>query len=156
MMSGHAYSRAVRAHLLTSAALLVMLLSNHEHQNDENQRQKMCLLQALLQALLIDTDCSNVDVLEDTAIRDLRKTISNAMDEERRKSRTGALWINYMDQVSLLEMFIYAEGTGDWMLHLYCITKMIPYVHAAGPLAYAKSARLSVTNELTCVDNVCK
>src|SRR6218665_794789 len=71
MMTGHAYSRAVRAHLLTSAALLTILLSNHEHQNDENQRQKMCSLQALL----IDTDCSNVNVLEDTAIRDLRKTI---------------------------------------------------------------------------------
>lgn len=152
MMTGHAYSRAVRAHLLTSAALLAMLLSNHEHQNDENQRQKMCSLQALL----IDTDCSNVDVLEDTAIRDLRKTISNAMDEERRKSRTGALWINYMDQVSILKMFLYAERTGDWMLHFYCITKMIPYVQAAGHLAYAKSARLSVTNEITCFDNVCK
>src|SRR6218665_272218 len=101
-------------------------------------RQKMCSLQALL----IDTDCSNVDVLEDTAIRDLRKTISNAMDEESRKSRTGALWINYMDQVSLLKMFLYAERTGDWMLHLYCITKMIPYFHAAGHLAHAKSARL--------------
>jgi len=61
-----------------------------------------------------------------------------------------------MDQVSLLKMFLYAERTGDWMLHLYCITKMIPYVHAAGHLAYAKSARLSVTNEITCFDNVCK
>src|SRR6218665_4016025 len=98
----------------------------------------------------------NVDVLEDTEIRDLRKTISNAMDEERRKSRTGALWINYMDQVSLLKMFLYAVRTGDRMLHLYCITKMIPYFHAAGHLAYAKSARLSVTNEITCFDNVCK
>ena len=38
--------------------------------------------------------------------------------------------------------FLYAERTGDWRLHLYCITKMIPYFHAAGHLAYAKSARL--------------
>ena len=136
MMTGHAYSRAVRAHLLTSAALLAMLLSNHEHLNVENQRQKMISLQALL----LDTDCSNDNILEDTAIRDLRKTISNSMDEERRKSRTGALWINYMDQVSLLKMFLYAERTGDWMLHLYCITKMIPYFHTAGRLASAKSA----------------
>jgi len=47
MMTGHAFSRAVRAHLLTSAALLAILLSNHEHHNREEQRQKLCSLQAL-------------------------------------------------------------------------------------------------------------
>src|SRR6218665_728528 len=120
MMTGHEYSRAVRAHLLTSISLLAMLLSNHEHLNREDQRQKLCSLQALL----MNTDCSNVDVFEDTAIRDLHKTISNAMNEERRKSRTGDLWINYMDKVSLLKMFLYAERTGFWRLHLYCSTKM--------------------------------
>ena len=34
MMTGDAYSRAVRAHLLTSAALHVMLLSAHEQLNE--------------------------------------------------------------------------------------------------------------------------
>ncbi len=34
MMTGHAYSQAVRAHLLTSAALHAMLLSAHEQLND--------------------------------------------------------------------------------------------------------------------------
>ena len=40
MMIGHAYSRAVRAHLLTSAALHAMLLLAHEQLNDEDQRKK--------------------------------------------------------------------------------------------------------------------
>jgi len=59
---------------LTSAALDAMLLLTHEHLNDEDQRKRLCLLHALL----INTDYSNVDVLEDTAIHELRKTISNA------------------------------------------------------------------------------
>src|SRR6218665_1225534 len=76
MMTGHAYSRAVRAHLLTLAALDAMLLSAHEQLNeiDEDQGKRLYSLHALL----INIDCKNIDVLEDTAIRELSKTISNA------------------------------------------------------------------------------
>jgi len=41
MMTGHAYSRTVRAHLLTSAVLHAMLLSTHEHLNNEDQRKRL-------------------------------------------------------------------------------------------------------------------
>ena len=34
------------------------------------------------------------------------------------------------------------ERTGNWSLHLHCIQQSIPVYHAAGQLAYAKSARL--------------
>ena len=61
---------AVRAHLLTSAAFHAMLLSAHEQLNDEDQGKRLCSLHALL----INIDCSNIDVLEDTALH----TISNA------------------------------------------------------------------------------
>src|SRR6218665_1205155 len=56
MMTGHAYSRAVQAHLLTSAALHAMPLSAHEQPNDEDQRKRLCSLHALL----INIDCSNI------------------------------------------------------------------------------------------------
>lgn len=57
------------------------------------------------------------------------------------QSRTGKLWVNYLNQIQILRLFIYAERTGDWDLHLYCIAKMIPIFHASGHLAYARSAR---------------
>ena len=41
-----------------------------------------------------------------------------------------------------MQYFIRAERTGDWKLHLYCIREMLPHLHAAGHLHYAKSARL--------------
>ncbi|ELU05771.1 hypothetical protein CAPTEDRAFT_216916 [Capitella teleta] len=61
---------------------------------------------------------------------------------EKERSRTERLWLNYMEQVSLIKLFIYAERTGDWALHLNSIRQIIPYFHAAGHLAYAKSARI--------------
>lgn len=59
------------------------------------------------------------------------------MAEEKKKSQTRHLWIRYMEQVSLLKMFLYAERTGDLTLHLQCIRRMIPYFLAAGHLANA-------------------
>ena len=47
-----------------------------------------------------------------------------------------------MEQMLLLKMVLYAERTGDWKLHLHCITRMSLYFHADGHLAYAKSARI--------------
>ena len=69
--------------------------------------------------------------------------VSNIIDEQctnaADKSRTGKLWIQYYRQVSLIRMFIRAERTGDWELHLHC---MLPHFHAAGHIAYVKSAHL--------------
>jgi len=70
MMIEHAYSLAMRRHLLTSAALHIMLLSAHEQLNDEDQRIRLRSLRTL-----INIDCSNIDVLEDPAIRELFKTM---------------------------------------------------------------------------------
>ena len=43
-----------------------------------------------------------------------------------------------------MRLFLRTERTGDWVLHLHCIYKLILLFHAAGHLAYAKSARLYV------------
>ena len=40
-------------------------------------------------------------------------------------------------------LFIRAERTGDWKLHLYSVKKMLPHFHAVGHLTYAKSAHLN-------------
>ena len=46
-----------------------------------------------------------------------------------------------MDTV-LPAMFIRAEWTDNWELHLHCVRQMLPHFHAAGHIAYAKSAHL--------------
>ncbi len=42
--------------------------------------------------------------------------------------------------IRILRMFIEAERTEDWMLHLQAIQDMLPYFAAAGHNLYAKSA----------------
>lgn len=43
-----------------------------------------------------------------------------------------------------MHMFIRAERSGDWQLHLHSIKQMLPLFHASGHLHYAKSAHLYV------------
>jgi hypothetical protein len=50
------------------------------------------------------------------------------------------LWLNYVRHVSLLKLFIRAERTGDWNLHLSSQWGMIPLFAATGHNNYAKSA----------------
>ena len=47
-----------------------------------------------------------------------------------------------MEMIGILRMFIKAERTGDWALHLQTIQAMLPYFAAAGHNLYAKSAHI--------------
>ena len=38
--------------------------------------------------------------------------------------------------------------SGNWDLHLYCIAKMIPVLHAGGHTAYAKSSSRLYLNQI--------
>ena len=58
------------------------------------------------------------------------------------QSRTGALWIQYMEMIDSLRSFIKAERKGDWDLHLRCIEAMLPYFAASGHNLYTKCARI--------------
>ncbi len=113
---------------------------NHDHFEDEDQRDKFCALYEQL----MNGDCSADDVVPYPAIDELMQNVANCMDKKKTKSCTRHLWICYIEQVPLLKMFLYAERAGDWTPHLQCISRMIPYFHAADHLAYAKAARLNV------------
>ena len=61
------------------------------------------------------------------------------MLECARQSRTGRLWIDSLIiSVSILLLFVRAEIEGDWLLHMYCLQRMIPYFFAAGHWNYAR------------------
>lgn len=53
--------------------------------------------------------------------------------------RTAKLWIQYMEMVDILKVFIKAERTGNWDLHLKTMKCMLPYFAAAGHYLYLKS-----------------
>ncbi|ELU08869.1 hypothetical protein CAPTEDRAFT_206056 [Capitella teleta] len=78
-----------------------------------------------------------VDLKDEKVMQTLIKKNQQWIKTEKERSRTGRLWLNYMEQVSLIKQFIYAERTGDWALHLNSIRQMIPYFYAARHIAYA-------------------
>jgi len=95
-----------------------------------------------LYSALLNQDKKTTEVAEEQYVKQLSQIISQLLDQAPEQRRTGKLWVHNIRQVSLLQCFIPAERTGDWKLHLNCVTEMIPHFHAAGHLPYAKSARL--------------
>ena len=54
--------------------------------------------------------------------------------------RTATLWLQYLEMVDILRVFLKAERTGNWRLHLQSVCEMLSYFAAAGHRLYAKSA----------------
>ena len=136
MLTGHAFSRAVRAHILTVLALISLLLEKSDWANHTNKDH----LVNMYKAIVNHEDASQVS--EDKTVDEFQQVLAQHLKEAAAQSRTGKLWVQYINQVLLMLNFIRAERTGNWQLHLHCVQEIIPHFHAAGHLAYAKSARL--------------
>ena len=88
--------------------------------------------------------CSNMyeALSKEHVLTQLTQIMEDLQQDGVLSSRTGKLWIKYIQMVRIPLLFIRAEHSGDWDVHLYCIAKMIPVLHACGHTAYAKSSRL--------------
>ena len=58
------------------------------------------------------------------------------------KSKTAALWIQYMKMVEIYLQFLKAERTGDWQLHLDVSRMMLSYFTVSGHYHHQKSVCL--------------
>ena len=145
MLTGHAYSRALRAHILSSAAISSVLLETPGCLTGVNIDR----LQNIKEELL-DSDGPSPSLSREECLQQFTEIMDGLMMSNAAECRTGTLWISYLNSVHLLRLFIFAEHTGDWKLHLFCIRQMIPLFHAAGHFAYAKSARLYL-QQMTCL-----
>ena len=86
----------------------------------------------------------DVDVVEEVLSSKALWRIMDKLTEEKHSMenhRTAKLWLQYMEMIAILRMFIKAERTGVCALHLQTID-MLPYFAAAGHNLYAKSAHM--------------
>lgn len=120
MTSGHAYSRALRAHFLTQIALVNILLQKYV---DLNQNKKEELLKTYTRFL--QRSVTSDDVASSEAVVSLAACLEKALAKAALISRTCKLWCQYINQVSLMQLFIRAERTGDWQLHLNTVKENI-------------------------------
>ena len=56
--------------------------------------------------------------------------------------RTAEYWYQYMEYIDIVKNYIRAERTGDWLLHLASVEKMLNLFAATGHIHYTKSCRL--------------
>jgi len=82
------------------------------------------------------------DVCAATVLETIKGLVFDQDNSMREKSRTAALWLQYMEMIDVLRTFIKAERTGNWELHLKVLALMLPYLAASGHNLYVKCVRL--------------
>lgn len=140
IMSGKAIARALRAHILLESALTSLLLEIIKENNDVEFGDLEKFYKVSLDGNLTE------ELFEDLNTEDSFEKISDSINQLKAKlragSRTSQLWLMYMDYVHLVKMFVYAERTSNWELHLSALSKMLNLFAATGHNNYARCARL--------------
>jgi hypothetical protein len=120
MMTGHAYARALRAHLLTSVAIMSNLLKAPGCLDEID----LTRLQAVHESLL-NGQYLTANVEQEECIHQLTQVMDELM-EVAATQRTGKLWVEYLKQVSVIRDFIRAERTGNGFTSLYGLQNYPP------------------------------
>ena len=63
--------------------------------------------------ILLNKDFPNENLVHEQAVDQLTKQLDDLAEEVTLKSRTGKLWMEYLNMIRLLLLFIRANGTGD-------------------------------------------
>ncbi len=67
-----------------------------------------------------------------------------------RQTPVGRLWVDcFIIPVIIAHLFVKAERESDWLLHLYCVRRMLCYFFAAGHWQYARYATWHVMDIVT-------
>ena len=96
----------------------------------------------ILYEKLIEKEVSIEQVNESPVIINIQHDLENLKRELSVNSRTAKLWIKYVDYISIIKMFIRAERTGNWNMHLNAAQKMLNLFAATGHMNYAKNTQL--------------
>lgn len=140
IMVGHAYSRAVRAHMLTHLAIAKIVLQFIDLTPD---------LSAELDRILYNFDRSVVlEADQEECCKELADIFANELNKLEQRGATAKLWVQYFRMVTLAKQFIAAERMGNWNLRLDTVQKMIPYFYASDHFLYAKSCHLYLQDML--------
>ena len=135
LMTGHDYTRSFRAHLLSSTVLISHLI-------DESGVALTNHGDTLSSLMSKNIEVNQLMELESVQL--LVEAIKVIIQEDHNDSRTLKLWKAYLRMTHLLRLFLFAERTGDFDLHIYCMEQYIPLFHSARHFNYAKATRLYV------------
>uniref|UniRef100_A0A6P7GQR1 Uncharacterized protein LOC114341772 n=1 Tax=Diabrotica virgifera virgifera TaxID=50390 RepID=A0A6P7GQR1_DIAVI len=95
MITGHAYSRALRAHNLTQVALSLLILENDNAFNDDEKQKILEIYNQFKKG-----EISEVEINQSSLIDKLVKTLSETLQIKEETSRTARLWVQYFKLVN--------------------------------------------------------
>lgn len=108
MLSGHAYTRVLLAHMLSSASVMARLLVTP----DCPSSIKLDVAR-MVDNMLLNHSSSPKSLLIELRTIQVSQIIEDLQEELSVSSRTGKLWIPYLKMPKLLLLFIRAESTRD-------------------------------------------
>ena len=115
-MSGKAVPTALRAHFLAESALMTILI---ELVNELPLKTFLEILEENIAVEEINEFCqSNV-------VSIITQALQKKMDELASKSRTARFWLFYLHYIRILNVYIVAERTSNWPLHIQSSVDML-------------------------------
>ena len=105
-------------------------------------------LKNLVDSIMNDKNNALDIITESKELTALNDNIQMIKDKLCTVSRTAKYCVQHLSYINILKLFIRAERTGNWNLHLVCLSKMINLFAASGHINYAKCARLHLQNML--------
>ena len=85
-------------------------------------------------------------IAESTAMQLLTCRYDDHKNELKEKSRTATFLLQYLHYINILKIFIRAERTGNWNLHLVTLSKMINLSAVTRHVHYVKCADFYLQN----------
>lgn len=134
VLSGKAYSKAMRAHKLTVQALWRLLLPTFLLFAAESNKE--CYDE--VSAMAADDNPERIPELIACLRQEMFHIVLKDFVASRSDDVNFVFWWNYMDMVSILLHFTRAQRDGVWDLHLYSFSLMLPYIMRYDHLNYAR------------------
>ena len=130
IMSSKAVAGLLRGHFLVESALMGLIEQAAKDEFDTSSLEKM--YEDMVQGNLDfnDVESSNIVIRFTNAVEKFKSELSSA-------SRTAKLWLQYLEYISIIRMFIRAERNGNWHQHLEAMRLMLNVFAATGQINYA-------------------
>jgi len=143
IMNGKAYSRAVRALFLVEEALVTLFLKTNAARINVDKDELNFIYSTFKRGT-----ASEEDITQSAVVKNFMENLEKQLQHTKEMGRTQKLWIQLIEMVEIVRMFIRAERSGDFFLHLHCVHEMLPIFHSSGHLNYAKSAQVYLQDSL--------
>lgn len=125
-LSGHAFSRAVRGHILVQAALATSIFNKIELTEDDKKY--------LNEGLRKVGDKNLETYLSDEKMLNVQNKFEETVDKLRDNGPTAQLWLQYFKLIMLLLQFIDAERSGNFDKHVQSLILMTPFFSRRGTI----------------------